>query len=268
MNKKNILRENKNPVILIVVLFLFTLLIYNTGCENNNVTGPYGFNPGKDGFAVYSTNHFNFHYTSIDINNITNMGTYLENNFERVTNDLKYKNISTVDIWLYAYMSDFHAAINWPNAPDWVCGVTPSKNLIRVISPNSSQLGNRTYEYMLGILVHEFTHTVCMNMNTSSQVPRWMVEGVAVYESNRFTNPATLSYMKAGTPPTLKEMEDRNDTKAYEVGYTLIEYIVNTWGMDSVIELYKSNGNIMVVLKITSSEFESGWYKYVQNKYF
>ena len=51
------------------------------------------------------------------------------------------------------------------------------------------------------------------------------------------------------------------------VGYILLEYVVETWGMDVVISLIKNNGNISNLLGITIQEFELGWYQFVENKY-
>jgi hypothetical protein len=101
--------------------------------------------------------------------------------------------------------------------------------------------------------------------------PRWLWEAVALYENDEFVNPRSLPYMVSGNYPTLDELNsdyNSGNQQIYSVGYVLLEYIVETWGMDEVIELIKSNGHISLVLGRTESEFEYGWYQYVEQTYF
>ena len=119
--------------------------------------------------------------------------------------------------------------------------------------------------------VHEFAHLVTMQVNsTISNNPRWLWEAVALYENNEFVDPKLLSYMVSGNYPTLAELNtDYNvsNHSIYDVGYVLLEYVVLTWGMNTVIELIKNNGNLSNSLGMTTQEFESGWYQFVEEKY-
>ena len=119
--------------------------------------------------------------------------------------------------------------------------------------------------------VHEFVHVVSQHINaTIANNPRWLWESVAIYESGspRF-NPSKISYMKGGNYSSLSDLNyDFNKSREiYRVGHTLIEYIVQKWGGISVIQLIKTNGNIESVLKISTEEFEEGWYQYTEKKY-
>ena len=75
--------------------------------------------------------------------------------------------------------------------------------------------------------------------------------------------------MKGGKYSTITELnEDFNKGRGiYQMGHTLIEYIVRKWGSVSVVELIKTNGSIESVLKISPEEFEKGWYQYVEQTY-
>jgi hypothetical protein len=110
-----------------------------------------------------------------------------------------------------------------------------------------------------------------MQVNSSiPNNPRWLWEAVAVYENNEFVDPRTLSYMVSGNYPTLEELNsDYNSGNhyIYSVGYILLEYINETWGMDKVIELIQTNGNIPLTLGIAVEGFESGWYLFIEEKY-
>ena len=147
--------------------------------------------------------------------------------------------------------------VRYTGATGYIFGMTE----IRIVYNNHSPV----------TAVHEFAHLVTMQINnTIPNNPRWLWESVALYENNEFVNPNELSYMVSGNYPILNELNtDYNSSNhyIYDVGYILLEYIVQTWGMDGVIGLVQNNGNITNQLGITTQEFESGWYQFVVNKY-
>ena len=117
---------------------------------------------------------------------------------------------------------------------------------------------------------HEFAHVVTLNINHNiSNNPRWLWEAVAVYEAKEFFEPASLSYMSPGIP-TLDQLDVAYDQGfwVYQVGYVLIEYVVETWGMDTVIALIRAHGDVAGVLGITVAEFEGGWHAWLEREYF
>jgi hypothetical protein len=65
--------------------------------------------------------------------------------------------------------------------------------------------------------------------------------------------------------PTLKSLNNSN--QVYNVGYTIIEYVVEKWGRDKLPSLIKSYVDIEAVLKISESDFEKGWMEFVDEKY-
>ena len=76
--------------------------------------------------------------------------------------------------------------------------------------------------------------------------------------------------MVNGDYPTLSELNtdyNLSNHKIYDVGYTILEYIIETWSMDHVISLIEENGNTSTVLGLSSSDFEEGWYQFVNEKY-
>ena len=76
--------------------------------------------------------------------------------------------------------------------------------------------------------------------------------------------------MVSGNYPTLEVLNtdyNSGNRSIYSVGYILLEYIIETWGMDQVINLIQTNGNIPLSLGITAEEFESGWYQFIETKY-
>ena len=65
--------------------------------------------------------------------------------------------------------------------------------------------------------------------------------------------------------PTLAYLNKSN--QIYNVGYTIIEYIVEKWGKDKLPVLITSYVDIENVLKVSESDFEKGWTDYAKEKY-
>ncbi len=72
--------------------------------------------------------------------------------------------------------------------------------------------------------------------------------------------------MVEGHPPTLAELNAnwQTNSQVYDLGYLLIEYIVEKRGRQQVVDLIKTFGDI---LGVSVSEFEAGWYVFVMSRY-
>ena len=202
-------------------------------------------------------------YDGLTATNIAEISRELGNNYTRIIDDLQIQSMPKITVKIWSDYNNFLIAmendigVRHTGATGYIFGMTE----IRIIYNNQSAVA----------AVHEFAHLVTMQINSSiPNNPRWLWEAVALYENNEFVNPKTLPYMVSGNYPTLKELNtDYNSSNhyIYNVGYLLLEYIVQTWGMDGVIGLVQNNGNITIRLGITIQEFESGWYQFVVHKY-
>lgn len=65
--------------------------------------------------------------------------------------------------------------------------------------------------------------------------------------------------------PSLKYLNDSG--QIYNVGYTIIEYIVEKWGREKLPLLITSYVDIETVLGVRESAFEKGWIDFVTEKY-
>jgi len=202
-------------------------------------------------------------YDGLENSDIIQISTALKENRQRIIDDLQVSEMPkvTVKIWTdyNHFLEDMEndLGIRYTGATGYIFGPTESRlyynNQVAVAA------------------VHEFAHLVSMQVNsTIPNNPRWLWEAVAVYENNEFVDPRTLNYMVSGNYPTLNELNtDYNNSNhnIYQVGYVLLEYIIDTWGMDTVIELIQNNGNLSTSLGLTNQEFESGWYQYAESTY-
>jgi len=208
--------------------------------------------------------HFDFVlYDGLNSSDITGISKELDANYERIIDDLQVQNMPRVTIKIWSDYNNFlnnmenDIGTRYPGATGYVFLMKE----IRIFYNSQVAL----------TAVHEFAHLVSIQVNsTILNNPRWLWEAVALYESQDFINPKTLTYMVSGDYPTLSELStDYNSSNhsIYSVGYVLLEYIVLTWGMDAVIELIKNNGNLFNSLGLSTQEFELGWYHFVEEKY-
>lgn len=211
------------------------------------------------------SSHFTFIlYDGLTSDIIPPILSRLEDNYQRVTNDLvSGQTIQPVNVKIWNdnehFLEDMQKSlgVKYPGATGYVYGRTEIRLLKR---------GDITQAAL-----HEFSHCVSFYVNsTIGNNPRWLWEAIAIYEAGEFVNPKSLSYLVQGNFPTLAQLNIGVNDGAqliYQLGYIIVEYIKSTWGADKYIGLIKANGNTAAALGISTAEFESGWKKFVQNKY-
>jgi hypothetical protein len=243
--------KTRNGMNAIVSMHLCFLLTACSGQET--VVGSEQSKPLADTLSVYSSDHLTFYYASIDRDSIQAIAEYVEASHARLVADLQPENLSTIRIYLYPTLQEVHRAIDWPDAPSWVKGSATGINEVRMISPASTDLDEC-------ITLH-VNHTIANR-------PRWLWEAVAIYESGQFVDPKKLEYLRNGHPPSLGDLSDINDTRIYQVGYTITEFIVSKWGIEAVRELIRSNADLVGTIHVSEGEFHEGWYNFVSDRYF
>lgn len=217
----------------------------------------------KSEAQVYSTRHFKIFYTSADEKNIKAIGDSLEGNYTRITTDLQCQEPVNAEIHLYPDTPAYREGVKpwFPNLPSWSSGITLGNSVIHVLSPNAPKQG-------YGDLIHEFAHSVSHHINPKiGNNPRWLWETIAIYEAKQKVDPRTQSYLVNQSPPTLKRLNDLQDTTIYNVGYLLGEYLVETKGKSVLNALIKNNGNIKQTLDMDDQEFIKQWFAFVKKKY-
>ncbi|MCF8010749.1 MAG: hypothetical protein K9L17_05550 [Clostridiales bacterium] len=221
-------------------------------------------------FETKETEHFNFYYTNVDDSSIGEISSTLEDNFDRIVNDLKPKSLPKFSVRIYPDLETYHKATGRPNAPDWSVGGFSGNREINMVSPNNPG-PTHTYEEMLVVAVHEFAHGVTRHVAKDSykHVPKWLKEAVALYEANQIRDSNNLEFMRKGNYPRfLQIVDNKDDYKViYSIGYTIIEYVVDKWDIASVRELIKNKGDVQKVLGVSPNDFQQGWYNFVKEKY-
>jgi hypothetical protein len=146
-----------------------------------------------------------------------------------------------VSFYIYADTIDLQGAMIYPQ--EWTGGVAyPRLGIIAIgISPTNIDWGKRA-------IAHELAHLVThqMILNPYSGIPRWLDEGLAMYAegSMLMTFFNALSWAIANdsliSVPSLASpfAADANvATISYAESYSLVEYLILTYGHDKMLEL-------------------------------
>ncbi len=125
---------------------------------------------------------------------------------------------------------------------------------------------------MLENAEHEFAHIASLHLNPEfGNNPRWMWEAVAIYESGEFTHPRDIDYLSQRNFPTLSELNgmlsSEGINKIYQTGYLLSEFIIETWGRNTYLELIQHSEHWTQHLGVTVEDFEKQWYEFITKRY-
>jgi len=208
-----------------------------------------------------STEHFILLYSKIDSISVHHIAAKLEGDYKRILSDFKIKKLPVTTVRIYPDIAGFHQAINFPNAPAEVLATAFGKDDFRMVSPNTA--GVDSVMLMNGV-THEFTHCVHLNIDYSPNNPRWLWEGVAMYESGWFFDPKEIDIIKNKKIPSLSALGNGIE---YMLGYVVIEAIKDIWGFDTVISLIKNRGDVQAVLKLSANKFEEKIFEHIYKKY-
>jgi len=157
-------------------------------------------------YLAKESKHFNFYSTRDDIKVLDSIAITLENNYSRITNLLGTQIDKKINVKVFPNMKAFHAAINIPDAPDWVVGSCNGDELMMVSPLNPGSV--HTYASLMQVIVHEFVHIAVSYARGDkdwSALPRWLSEGYAQYEAgqiNEHIRQSVKSSLKDKTPPT------------------------------------------------------------------
>jgi hypothetical protein len=252
-------KKLNNLYLLILYLNAFIYLLINLSC---------GLHSNKKGEElIYNSPHFRISYTEYDKGQVKRVADTLEKYYLIVTGNLTTGEMAKVNINFY---EDYHSLkdavrFNVPDLPEWATGLATSATQIHMISPFHSR---QSPDEMIRVAVHEFVHCATLAINPAfGNNPRWLWESVAIYESGQFRDPSQASYLVDHDPPHLKELNDQNDPRVYELGFLVGEYIIVNWGYIKLKELIRNGGQVQRTLGLDEEQFIINWFNFVKTKY-
>jgi hypothetical protein len=224
----------------------------------------------------HRSRYFEFYSTDQDRPTIQQLSSILETNIRLIRRNLRSESRESIVVEIYPDLTAFHEAIDYPEAPDWATGYA-GNGRIQIVSPLNP--GPRhSFDTTLRVALHEMTHVITARMATQ-RIPTWLNEGIALYESQTADNiHATLARdIEQDLIPSLTDLDVELDARdsvstfverhGYEYAYTLVEFIVNQYGYDGLIELLKSPLDYRAAFELTEDEFYEGWVGFLHQAY-
>jgi hypothetical protein len=235
-----------------------------------------------DKITEIKTEHFVISYHGIYEEEARQTAENLEAKYGRIRSDLNDPVHATIRVFVYPTQGDFNK------------GTGLSKS-----SANGTSRGPNEFHFLwtnwfnsmfpddpIKTAVHEFTHCIQLNIlikeaqkvkaelskdqfdklfeeKFAKKYPQWFWEAICDYEAGVVNNISVTYGMRKNL--TLKELNTSN--QIYNVGYTIIEYIVEKWGKDKLPNLVTSYVDIETILGVSESDFEKGWIEFVDKKY-
>lgn len=237
------------------------------GIKNVNREKDYKLNLRKE------TQNFIICYTQFDKKCIDKVYNVLEDNYNRITNNLNKQLNEKLTIEIHPDHNELHMALGFPNAPDWVRGGIGVGKIV-IASPLNPPPGSDFYN-VLNTAVHEFVHIIVNKINENT--PRWLDEGIACYEAKDNNENWIIKTVKNGLAndivPTFKDLDTGDDFETffkydgYQYSYTIVESIIKLFGYDKLCNLIKEPNSFVDVFGITEDELHNEWIDYIKMNY-
>ncbi len=219
-----------------------------------------------------STEHFNLFSTTKDSIVLDTLALVLENNYAKITGHLGITLDKKTTVKVFPDLTSFHKAINTPEAPDWVVGSCMNNELLMVSPLNPGSV--HTFSSLLQVIVHEFAHLAvfyALDEKGISTLPQWLSEGFAQYEAGQINDHIkriVVSGFKKTAPPTWEQLSSASmlefgQMNGYAISVTIVEFLVNTYGMEKLVALLKAPEHIETIYGLSQENLEKQWIQYL-----
>ncbi|WP_025640222.1 ABC transporter substrate-binding protein [Schnuerera ultunensis] len=220
--------------------------------------------------------HFELYYNSNnELNELyaSNSIKTLEEEYDRILSflDVDEENMPVVKINMYDNYEALRQNIIKEQSVDYedksinVAGYAGNSNTFYYTWKYKNGKVGRLAELDTTVL-HEFVHNVTMALANEKRHDSWLMEGTAMYlaQHKDRQEPYYDELLEQGIPEiyTLKVPSE----DVYKYGYSMVEYIVETYGREKLVELLREYGDIEKVLDISESEFRDEWVEFLNDK--
>jgi hypothetical protein len=239
--------------------------------------------PASDSAAAsyrkMETPSFMIHYAQADAKLARSIAAASEKLREKIVADVGYAPTEKTAIVLAPTLEDFQKAQpGLQPVPLWAAAVAyPEENLIILRSPRAVKGGRLDYR---SVFIHEYTHIVLGRALRPRTVPRFLAEGIAMYESSEWhlsrmavlTKAALTDRIIPLSQLTRRFPENRAEAElAYAQSFMFVSFLINRFGQESFrqfIRDYSVSGDLDQSLRKMSGmhllSLEDEWIDYVK----
>lgn len=239
----------------------------NAENDSSNINNKEGFQTEDYIKLQFENEKFIFHSADKDKECIEDLVKALDTNYDKITQNLGVILNDKVKIIIYPDIEVFHNNVGIRNEGDWLVGIA-EENIIHIVSPLNPGT-QHTYESIMKAIVHEFVHVVQHNIYQNYPY-RWMNDGLATYFANQVPNGRIMDELiDKDEIPSLMDMNGKKfvEIGGYDFSYTVVEYLVEKYGYETIVEMLKAPDNIEEILGKTLDEFEKDWVDYLKENW-
>jgi hypothetical protein len=217
-----------------------------------------------DKMHVHETEHFTLYYEVLGQDTILDLDENLENFYSEAQLFFTTSNSQKGKIVVYANVDRFQRAylglLLSLVYDDWAVGAA-YQDLVLITSPENPGT-QHTYDDIMETLMHEYAHTLIYQQNEMPDI--WLDEGVATFLAGQKSKlPAMVPEFEALHK---QDMSSFLDNDGYAFSYVYMEYLVKTYGSESVVRLIKSN-NYKETLGKSALDIYDEWLAYLETEY-
>lgn len=218
----------------------------------------------------HSNDYFDFYLEDKDINGLHDLEKMLNKNFLELTSIMETNFADKIAVIIYPDIKEFHKAINFEDAPDWVVGAA-RKNELKMVSPLNP---GRVHDYgsLIKSIVHELCHAVVINMQEQGQagLPKWLDEGFAFYYAKQFTK-ENRDLLKAANQADIPTWESLNNSTTAEFGdlngyifsASIVDFLISNYSYDSIRKLILQPNDYQTIFGSSELELERKYRAYL-----
>ena len=232
--------------------------------------------------CIIATSHFVFYFHAKDEGLATSLTAQAERIREEIIQDLGLDFDGVTKAYLTSSLSEYVEIQPRGWVPTWSAAVAyPSLNLIIMKSPRVMKGGQMD---LAKVFRHELTHiAVGRAFRGREEVPRWLDEGLAMYESREWSLSRVSTMTKAVLTDSLIPLSEITSSfprevaraeLAYSQSFYLISFLVSKFGRENFhrfIREYIRGGDLKEILVkvygIGWDDFEEEWKGYLRLRF-
>lgn len=192
-------------------------------------------------WQTIASDFLRLHYYDLDAATAQDLLAAGEESLSRNEKQAGLKADAPIDIYVYASYQDLREAILYE--PQWTGGQADAAHNIVIVG-----LSQFDHEYDRRVVIHELTHVLIGRFTFSclSDMPSWLVEGLAVYSEGPLDDQSQAQLDKAVRNNDLLSVrslsagfseEFDQATLSYAESYSLVKFLIERYGQEKMTSL-------------------------------